>query len=192
VLIPGADSNQIASTGITLNGGEIGCFGNPCSVGFPDLVSGQTGRSKTILGQWRYPPYCSPSSLTKSLSMIAKRNFRYLQTRELSFLTINCKMESQKHATRFDVRYDIYSGLWCHKPLEELGFECDFVKLRRALTLRGVFVGSREMFEAMNRAIVLHRLHPVIDRVFPFEDTRAAFHHLQGASHLGKVVVAIA
>jgi hypothetical protein len=61
VLIPGADSNQIASTGITLTGGEIGCFGNPCSVGFPDLVSGQTGRSKTILGQWRYPPYCSPS-----------------------------------------------------------------------------------------------------------------------------------
>jgi hypothetical protein len=44
-------------------------------------------------------------------------------------LTINCKMESQKRATRFDVRYDIYSGLWCHKPMKELGFECDYVKL---------------------------------------------------------------
>src|SRR3954469_15512498 len=61
--------------------------------------------------------------------MIARRNFRYLQTRALSFLTINCKIESQKHATRFGFRYDTYSGLWCHKPMKELGFECDFVKL---------------------------------------------------------------
>src|SRR4051812_40471830 len=63
--------------------------------------------------------------------MIVRRNFCYLQTRALSFLTINCKMESQKHATRFDLRYDSYSGLWCHKPMKELGFECDFVKLTR-------------------------------------------------------------
>jgi hypothetical protein len=31
----------------------------------------------------------------------------------------------------------------------------------------GVYVGSREMFENMNRAIALHRLRPVVDRVFP-------------------------
>ena len=43
-------------------------------------------------------------------------------------MTINCQIEPQKHATRFDLRYDIYSGLWCHKPMKELGFECDFVK----------------------------------------------------------------
>src|ERR1700712_4071004 len=68
--------------------------------------------------------------------MIAIGNFRYLQTRALSFLTITRKMESQKHATRFDIRYDTYSGLWCHKPMKELGFECDFVKLRAALAGR--------------------------------------------------------
>src|SRR3954447_20932223 len=61
--------------------------------------------------------------------MIAIGNFRYLQTRALSFLTITCKMESQKHASRFDLRYDTYSGLWCHKPMKELGLECDFVKI---------------------------------------------------------------
>jgi hypothetical protein len=61
--------------------------------------------------------------------MIASQNFRYLKTRALSLLTINCKMESQKHATRFDIRYDTYSGLWGHKPMRELGFECDFVNL---------------------------------------------------------------
>jgi hypothetical protein len=38
-------------------------------------------------------------------------------------------MESQKHATRFGIKYDIYSALWRHKPMKELGFECDFVKL---------------------------------------------------------------
>src|SRR3954469_4882853 len=78
--------------------------------------------------------------------MIAIGNFRYLQTRALSFLTITCKMESQKHAARFDLRYDIYSGLWCHKPMKELGFECDFVKLaailRIRLTTRGRPCGS--------------------------------------------------
>src|SRR3954452_10379726 len=42
-------------------------------------------------------------------------------------------MESQKHATRFDVRYDTYSALWRHKPMKELGFECDFVKLTTAI-----------------------------------------------------------
>src|ERR1700712_3273694 len=61
--------------------------------------------------------------------MIAIRSFRFLYTRALSFLTITCKMESQKHASRFDLRYGTYSGLWCHKPMKELGFECDFVKL---------------------------------------------------------------
>jgi NADPH:quinone reductase-like Zn-dependent oxidoreductase len=62
---------------------------------------------------------------------------------------------------------------------------------RRAVTLRGIIIGSREMFEAMNRAIALHQLHPAIDRVFPFEDARGALHYLQGGSHVGKVVVAI-
>src|SRR3954452_14795430 len=74
--------------------------------------------------------------------MIAIRTFRYLYTRALSFLTITCKMESQKHASRFDLRYDIYSGLWCHKPMKELGFECDFVKLRTRGELSAPILGS--------------------------------------------------
>ncbi len=61
--------------------------------------------------------------------------------------------------------------------------------LRRSALVRGVYVGSRDMFEAMNRAIVQHDTHPVIDREFPFEDAPAAFGHLQGAGHFGKVVI---
>ena len=55
--------------------------------------------------------------------------------------------------------------------------------------LRGIFVGSREMFETMNRAIAQHQLRPVIDTVFPFEQAQEAYRHLQAASHVGKVVI---
>jgi NADPH:quinone reductase-like Zn-dependent oxidoreductase len=57
--------------------------------------------------------------------------------------------------------------------------------------VRGVFVGSRHMFEAMNRAMMLHKIKPVIDRVFAFEDARAAYRHMQGATHVGKIVITI-
>ena len=57
--------------------------------------------------------------------------------------------------------------------------------------IRPVYVGSRQMFEAMNRAIASHRIEPVIDRVFPFEEAREAYVHLKGATHVGKVVVRI-
>ena len=62
--------------------------------------------------------------------------------------------------------------------------------MRRNVTLRGIFVGSREMFEAMNRAITQARLRPVIDKVFPFDRAPDAYRHLQGAAHVGKVVIA--
>lgn len=63
--------------------------------------------------------------------------------------------------------------------------------LRRVLTVRGVYVGSREMFLAMNRAIGFHDLHPVIDKVFPFAEAPAAFRHLEQQRHVGKVVIRV-
>src|SRR5262249_653966 len=39
--------------------------------------------------------------------------------------------------------------------------------LMNSIRLQGIFVGSRSMFDAMNRAISAVRLHPVVDRVFP-------------------------
>ncbi len=58
-------------------------------------------------------------------------------------------------------------------------------------TVRGVFVGSRDMFEAMNRLINAHKIKPVIDRVFGFNESREALRHLEGATHFGKVVIRI-
>ena len=38
--------------------------------------------------------------------------------------------------------------------------------------VQGIMVGSREMFEAMNRALTVNQVHPVIDKVFPFDQAR--------------------
>lgn len=62
-----------------------------------------------------------------------------------------------------------------------------------AVTLRGIFVGSREMFEQMNRAIEVNEIHPVIDARFDFGDldsVKAAYEHLRSGAHFGKVVIA--
>jgi NADPH:quinone reductase-like Zn-dependent oxidoreductase len=59
----------------------------------------------------------------------------------------------------------------------------------RGITLGSISVGSRADFEAMNRAIALHRLRPVIDRAFPFAEAKAAYRHFEGRGHFGKVVI---
>jgi NADPH:quinone reductase-like Zn-dependent oxidoreductase len=61
--------------------------------------------------------------------------------------------------------------------------------LRRFIRVQGIYVGSREVFEEMNRAIAQHQLRPAIDRRFPFEAARAAYDHLAAAAHTGKVVI---
>ena len=61
--------------------------------------------------------------------------------------------------------------------------------LMKTIRLQGVYVGSREMFEAMNRAITLHAMRPVIDRVFPFAEVRAAYQHMESGAHFGKIVI---
>jgi len=48
------------------------------------------------------------------------------------------------------------------------------------------------MFEAMNRALSLHRVRPIVDRTFRFEDARAALVHLEKGSHFGKIALTVA
>lgn len=57
-------------------------------------------------------------------------------------------------------------------------------------TLRRIVVGSRADFEAMNRAISIHALHPVVDSVFPFVEAAEAYRHLASGRHVGKIVIA--
>jgi NADPH:quinone reductase-like Zn-dependent oxidoreductase len=61
--------------------------------------------------------------------------------------------------------------------------------LMKNIRVQGIYVGSRDMFEAMNRAITQHKLKPVVDRVFPFAEAQAAYRHLESGTHFGKVVI---
>ena len=63
--------------------------------------------------------------------------------------------------------------------------------LMRSVLVKGIFVGSRAMFERMNRAIEMHSIKPVIDRVFPFEETPAALAYMDSGSHFGKIVIRV-
>lgn len=61
--------------------------------------------------------------------------------------------------------------------------------LRRSIRVFGIYVGSRDMFEEMNRALALHKLHPHIGKRFAFAEARAAYDYLDSAAHTGKVVI---
>jgi len=61
--------------------------------------------------------------------------------------------------------------------------------MRKSITLRGIYVGPRRMFAAMNRAIAAHGLRPVIDRRFAFDDALEAYRTMRSARHFGKIVI---
>jgi len=63
--------------------------------------------------------------------------------------------------------------------------------MRKSIRLQGVYVGSRAMFEDMNRAIAAHKVRPVIDRSFGFDNARDAYRHMKAAGHFGKIVIAL-
>jgi len=56
-------------------------------------------------------------------------------------------------------------------------------------TLQFVAVGSRAQVVAMNRAIEVNRLKPVIDRVFPFEEAVNTFRYYPAGQFFGKIVI---
>jgi NADPH:quinone reductase-like Zn-dependent oxidoreductase len=61
----------------------------------------------------------------------------------------------------------------------------------KAARLQGIFVGSRVMFESMNRAISGNGMVPVVDKVFPFEEALHAYKYQISASHFGKIVISV-
>jgi NADPH:quinone reductase-like Zn-dependent oxidoreductase len=58
-------------------------------------------------------------------------------------------------------------------------------------TVFGIYVGSREMFEEMNRALEQSGIRPVIDKVFPFASAPEAYEYMARGSHFGKVVIRV-
>ena len=62
---------------------------------------------------------------------------------------------------------------------------------RAGAHLTAVYVGSRADFEAMNAFIAKHQVHPVIDRVFDFDQAPAAFELMAHGDYMGKIVVRV-
>jgi NADPH:quinone reductase-like Zn-dependent oxidoreductase len=61
--------------------------------------------------------------------------------------------------------------------------------LNKTASARGVYVGSRVDYERMSGFIDEHRLHPVIDKVFPLDQFDAALKHLRDSNSVGRVVL---
>jgi NADPH:quinone reductase-like Zn-dependent oxidoreductase len=61
----------------------------------------------------------------------------------------------------------------------------------KSLKLQGIFVGSRQMFEAMNAVIESSAMTPVVDKVYPFIEARDALEFVKNGEHFGKVVVTV-
>jgi NADPH:quinone reductase-like Zn-dependent oxidoreductase len=77
-----------------------------------------------------------------------------------------------------------------HISLSPSGTGLDPLLLTRRIALGSISVGSRADLEAMNRAIALHRVRPVIDRTFPSRQAKEAYRRLEDRGHFGKVVIA--
>jgi NADPH:quinone reductase-like Zn-dependent oxidoreductase len=61
----------------------------------------------------------------------------------------------------------------------------------KAGRMRGIFVGSAAMARGLNKAIDANGIKPVVDRVFAFDDAKAAYAHHASSALFGKAVISI-
>jgi NADPH:quinone reductase-like Zn-dependent oxidoreductase len=67
----------------------------------------------------------------------------------------------------------------------------DMARNDRDIRVDGVYVGSTKNLRELAESVSGSGLRPVIDRVFPFAEARAAYEHLGSGSHFGKIVIEI-
>jgi NADPH:quinone reductase-like Zn-dependent oxidoreductase len=76
--------------------------------------------------------------------------------------------------------------------LSEFGGDIpSYALMGRNATASGIYVGSRENFEALNAFVEKHQLKPAIDKVFEYGDAAAAFDYMDSGSLFGKVVIRV-
>jgi len=63
--------------------------------------------------------------------------------------------------------------------------------LMRQITVRGIMMESTEELRKLAKALEAWKVHPCVDRVFPFEEARTAYSYLQSQRHIGKVVIEV-
>ena len=63
--------------------------------------------------------------------------------------------------------------------------------MTKAAMVRGIFVGTREHFDGLMKAVTVNKLHPVVDKTFDFDAAPEAYKYLKSGQHVGKVVIKI-
>ncbi|KAF8130167.1 hypothetical protein EV363DRAFT_1432092 [Boletus edulis] len=63
--------------------------------------------------------------------------------------------------------------------------------IHKAITFRAILIGSVKQFEDMNRLFIARQVHPVVDKVFPFEEAIEGYSYLESQKHVGKVVIKV-
>jgi NADPH:quinone reductase-like Zn-dependent oxidoreductase len=69
-------------------------------------------------------------------------------------------------------------------PIQEINITAIY---RRTVRIQGIFVGNREGFEAMNRAIAYHRLEPMVGHTFRLDEVQEALRLMARGGHFGKI-----
>ncbi|UJR07058.1 hypothetical protein I4U23_011346 [Adineta vaga] len=71
------------------------------------------------------------------------------------------------------------------------GLEVIMGTLGKNACIRGISIGSVQQFNTMNDAIEMHKIKPIIDKIFEFEDLKSAYEYQWSQKHIGKIVVKI-
>ncbi|KAH9829403.1 NAD-P-binding protein [Rhodofomes roseus] len=97
--------------------------------------------------------------------------------------TINKSIASTRYAGTVDV-IGFVAGAGDLPNLRDL--------VLKTVLVRGILIGSRTQFEDLVRLVDATGVRPVVDKVFAFEDLRAAYENLESQQHVGKVVIHVA
>jgi NADPH:quinone reductase-like Zn-dependent oxidoreductase len=81
---------------------------------------------------------------------------------------------------------DVFSG-----EDEQERMNVNVLALARNVTLKGLLNGPRDRFEEMLRFVEKYEIRPVVDKVFPFEESKEAMQYLWDGKHFGKVVIRV-
>ncbi|MSO98876.1 MAG: NAD(P)-dependent alcohol dehydrogenase [Rhodospirillaceae bacterium] len=63
--------------------------------------------------------------------------------------------------------------------------------IMKDLTIKGIVVGSRRMFEDLVKAMTANKIKPVIDRVYNFDQVREALAYMESGEKIGKIVIKV-
>lgn len=61
--------------------------------------------------------------------------------------------------------------------------------IRKTLSVKGIYVGSRDMQNQLHNYLEVNKISPIIDRIFPMDQIHDAFEFMQKGKHFGKIVL---